>query len=189
MYYNSRFIETFKRLCLIILIALPSMLFSAVIEVGPGKTYATPQAAASVATAGDTILIFPSMYSGGNFISNLHGNENQYIYFIGVDPETVIFAGGTEGLHFSDVSYIHIEGISFTGHTGNGMNIDDGGTFDTPTHHINVVNCHFYDMGAQGNNDFLKMSGVDQFLVSGCSFKNGADGGSGIDMVGCHYGK
>jgi hypothetical protein len=189
MYYNSRFTETIKRLCLILLVTLPSVVFSAVIEVGPGKTYATPEAAALVANPGDTILIFPSIYSAGNFISNLHGNENQYIYFIGVDPETVIFAGGTEGLHFSDISYIHIEGLRFTGHTGNGMNIDDGGTFDTPTHHVRVINCHFYDMGAQGNNDFLKMSGVDQFWVSECSFVNAADGGSGIDMVGCHDGK
>ncbi len=167
----------------------PVLLFSGVIEVGPGKTYTSTQAAAQMAIPGDTILIFPSNYSGSNLISNLQGNENKYIYFLGVNAETVIFNGGHEGLHFSDVSYIQIEGISFTNHTGNAMNIDDGGTYESPTHHISVINCHFYAMGAQGNNDFLKMSGVDQFLVSESTFEIGANGGSGIDMVGCHQGK
>lgn len=189
MNIQSKFIASIKILCVLISIAFPSLVLAAVIEVGPGKPYANPQAASLIANPGDTILIFPSMYSGGNFISNLHGNEFQYIYIIGVDPETVIFQSGSQGLHFSDVSYIHIEGLSFTGHTGNGMNIDDGGSFETPTHHINVVDCHFYDMGAQGNNDFLKMSGIDYFMISGCSFINGATGGSGIDMVGCHEGQ
>ncbi len=174
---------------LVLMIILPFLSFAGVIEVGPGKTYISPQSAAQVAIPGDTILIFPSIYTGSNLVTNIHGNEGQYIYFLGVNPELVVFNGGSQGLHFSDVSYIHIEGLSFTGHTGNGMNIDDGGSFDTPTRYINVVNCHFYDMGAQGNNDFLKMSGVDDFLVSGCTFENGANGGSGIDMVGCHQGE
>lgn len=162
---------------------------AATLEVGPNKTFASPALAAQQAQPGDTILIFPSTYTGSNFISNLNGNSNAYIHFIGTNPETVIFQGGSQGMHFSQVSYIHIEGLSFTQHTGNGLNIDDGGTFSTPTHHIKIINCRFYDMGAQGNNDFLKMSGVDDFEVSGCTFQNGANGGSGIDMVGCHQGK
>ncbi|MBK9256161.1 MAG: right-handed parallel beta-helix repeat-containing protein [Saprospiraceae bacterium] len=163
--------------------------FATTLEVGPGKSYSSPAQAAQNAQPGDTVLIFPSIYTGSNLISNLHGNANAYIYFLGTNSETVIFQGGSQGLHFSQVSYIHIEGLSFTKHTGNGMNIDDGGTFATPTHHVKIINCRFYDMGAQGNNDFLKMSGVDHFDVVGCTFRNGANGGSGIDMVGCHQGK
>lgn len=163
--------------------------YAATLEVGPGKSYSSPAQAAQNALPGDTVLIFPSIYTGSNLISNLHGNATEYIYFIGTHPETVIFQGGSQGLHFSQVSYIHIEGLSFTKHTGNGMNIDDGGTFATPTHHVKIIDCRFYDMGAQGNNDFLKMSGVDHFEVVGCTFRNGANGGSGIDMVGCHQGK
>lgn len=165
---------------------LPHNLYSKILEVGPGKTYPTPSAAISNVLPGDTILIFPNTYSGGYFIENLHGNENNYIYFIGINVETVVFKGNSQSFHFSDVSYIQIENISITGQTGNGMNIDDGGTYATPTHHINILNCRFYDMGAQGNNDMLKLSGVNNFLVTECIFRNGATGGSGIDMVGCH---
>jgi pectate lyase len=163
-------------------------IFAVTLEVGPGKPYATPSQAAQDANPGDTVLIFPSTYSGGNFIGDLHGNSSELIYFIGVDVETVIFSGGSQGLHFSEVSYIKIANLSFTLHTGNAMNIDDGGTFETPTHHIYIENCKFYNMGASGNNDFLKMSGVDDFEVWDCSFETGAAGGSGIDMVGCHEG-
>ena len=53
MYYNSRFIDTIKRLCLTLLVALPSVVFSAVIEVGPGKTNGNPQAASLVAAPGN----------------------------------------------------------------------------------------------------------------------------------------
>lgn len=39
-----------------------------------------------------------------------------------------------------------------------------------------------------GNNDLLKLSGVDDFEIRNCRFINGSPGGSGIDMVGCHNG-
>jgi hypothetical protein len=158
------------------------------LEVGPGKTYTSPAAAANVAQPGDTVLIFPNTYAGGNFISNRHGTSTAYIYFIGVDLQTVIFQGGSQAFHFSDVSYIKIQNITLQGQTGNGLNIDDGGTFDTPTHHIEFHNCIFRNMNASGNNDLLKMSGVDDFLIYNCTFLNGSAGGSGLDMVGCHSG-
>jgi hypothetical protein len=43
-------------------------------------------------------------------------------------------------------------------------------------------------MDATGNNDLLKLSGLDDFSIESCQFVNGAEGGSGIDMVGCHNG-
>ena len=157
-------------------------------EVGPGKTYASPALAANAAQAGDTILIYPSTYVGGNFIGNKHGQANAYIYFIGVDTSTVLFQGSSQAFHFSDVSYIHIENITVIGQTGNGINIDDGSSFESPSHHIVIRNCRFLNMNASGNNDLLKMSGVDNFEISQCVFRNGSAGGSGIDMVGCHQG-
>ncbi len=162
--------------------------YALVLEVGPGRPYAQPNEAAAVAFPGDTILIYPSTYRGTFFITDLHGTPDEWITFIGLDRDAVIFEGGTEGLHFSDVSYIRIEKLTFTGQTGNGMNIDDAGTFETPSHHVIIRDCAFRDMGATGNNDFLKLSGLDSFEVSHCYFENGAAGGSGIDMVGCHDG-
>lgn len=157
-------------------------------EVGPGKQYTTPALAANAAVAGDTILIYPNTYTGGHFISNKHGTSDNYIHFIGVDVNTVIFQGSSQAFHFSDVSYIKIENITIQGQTANGINIDDGGTFDSPTHHVYIKNCVFRNMNASGNNDLLKMSGVDDFAISNSVFLNGSGGGSGIDMVGCHRG-
>jgi len=42
--------------------------------------------------------------------------------------------------------------------------------------------------GDSGNNDLLKLSGLDYFEIRNCEFRNGAEGGSGIDMVSCHHG-
>lgn len=176
---------------LVIMLLVFSIVLSeaATLEVGPGKPYASVVDASDDALPGDTILVFPGDYSGSFFISELHGTESNPIYILGTDAETVVFNGGFQGMQLSQVSYIHIQNLSFTGHTANALNIDDGSTLETPTHHVYIFNCHFYDMGADGNNDFLKLSGVDYFEVSGCSFVNGAAGGSGIDMVGCHQGE
>ncbi len=179
----------FKVLFTFFLMIFYPSLYATTLEVGQDKTYASPAQAAPHAMPGDTILIFPGIYTNIDIISNMHGQPGSYIYIMGTDAETVIFQGGSQGMHFSQVSYIQISDLSFTLHTGNGLNIDDAGTFDTPSHHIRIINCHFYNMGAQGNNDFLKMSGVDDFEVLFCTFINGADGGSGIDMVGCHNGE
>lgn len=160
-----------------------------ILEVGVGKEYSSVANAAVDVLAGDTILVFPGNYSGSNLISELHGTEDNYIYIIGEISGNVVFQGGSLGIQLSKVSYIHIENFRFTGHTGNSLNIDDGGAEEElRSHHIRIINCHFYDMGASGNNDFLKMSGVDNFEVNDCTFLNGAAGGSGIDMVGCHNG-
>jgi hypothetical protein len=166
----------------------PVLLVGKTLEVGPGKPFSSPAAAKNFVLPGDTILIFPNVYPGGNLIDNLHGEADKYIYFIGINVESVIFQGNSQAFHFSDVSYLRIENISITGQTGNGMNIDDGGTFDTPSHHIHLKNCRFFDMAAQGNNDLLKLSGLDHFIIEKCIFLNGASGGSGADMVGCHHG-
>ncbi|MBK9982774.1 MAG: hypothetical protein IPP15_10180 [Saprospiraceae bacterium] len=62
------------------------------------------------------------------------------------------------------------------------------GTYATPAHHIKFENCTFRNIDATGNNDLLKLSGLDSFEIRHCVFLNGADGGSGMDMVGCHDG-
>ena len=77
--------------------------------------------------------------------------------------------------------------IKVKGYPANGINIDDGGTFETPSHHIFLDNITILNTGPTGNRDALKMSGVDQFVVKNCRFEGW--GGSGIDLVGCHSGK
>jgi hypothetical protein len=45
------------------------------------------------------------------------------------------------------------------------------------------------DVGPTGNRDGIKLSGVDDFRVEGCTIERWGSGGSGIDMVGCHRGE
>lgn len=158
------------------------------LHVGPSRTYANPANAAAAAKPGDTILIHPASYRGPYFISNLKGRPDAWIFIKGTQRDQVIFDGGSESMHFSDAEYLHISNITVQGQTGNGMNIDDSGSFESPTKHVILDNCVFRDMAASGNNDLLKLSGLDSFLIQNCLFQNGATGGSGIDMVGCHAG-
>jgi hypothetical protein len=160
-----------------------------IIEVCPDCQYNNLQPAAQIAKPGDTILIHEGIYPGGNYISNLSGTSDKFIFIMSADGEEAIFRGGSSGFQLSDPSFLHISGLIFEGQTGNGVNIDDGGTYETPAHHIIIENCHWRNMNASGNNDMLKLSGLDSFLIINCTFINGADGGSGIDMVGCHDGE
>jgi hypothetical protein len=156
------------------------------LHVGAGQPYATLPAAAADAEPGDTILIHGGTYPGGIYIENLQGTPAAWIHIRAVEGDTVIYRGGTNAWQFTDAAYLHIYGIIFREQTGNGVNFDDGGTYDTPAHHVIFETCEFRDINAAGNNDLLKLSGVDSFEVRHCYFLNGAAGGSGIDMVGCH---
>ncbi len=175
-------------LTIISLLFLLSSLQGSTLHVGSGQPYATLSQAAAVAVPGDTILIHAGVYSGGIFISQLQGTARAWITILAVPGEEVIFQGGTNAWQFSDAAYLLIRGITVQQQIGNGMNFDDGGSYETPAHHIIWEHCTFRDMNASGNNDLLKMSGVDHFEIRYCLFLNGAGGGSGIDMVGCHHG-
>ena len=165
-----------------------SPLFANSFHVGEGYQYATLSQAIPGVGAGDTIYIHEGFYPGGVFIEGLQGREKSPVIIRSWYGDRVVFEGGTEALHLSDVAWLKIIDLEFRGQTGNGVNIDDGGSYDTPSHHVAINYCYFSDMAASGNNDFLKLSGVDSFSVSSCQFSNGARGGSGIDMVGCHAG-
>ncbi|MCB0629541.1 MAG: right-handed parallel beta-helix repeat-containing protein [Saprospiraceae bacterium] len=159
-----------------------------VLPVGPERSYINLQQAAAHAQAGDTLLFDPGVYPGDQSISALQGRADRYIYLLAADKGSVVISGGQTGWHFSDVHYLHIEGFVFAEQTGNGLNVDDGSDYTLPAHHISIINCTFRDIRATGNSDLLKLSGVDDFQVMDCRFENGAKGGSGIDMVGCHRG-
>lgn len=159
-----------------------------ILEVGPGKPYGTIVEAAQQAGPGDTILVAPGSHPGGGYISGLKGQPGAWITLRGAGADPVTVLGGNNALQLSDPAWLVIENFRFREQTGNGLNIDDGGTFDTPALHIHIRSCLFEDMAVSGNNDLLKLSGLDSFLVEDCHFENGATGGSGIDMVGCHHG-
>lgn len=173
---------------------LPVLIFlfdyagAATLHVGAGQSYPNLPAAVNAVMPGDTILVHAGSYSGGLYFADLQGNANKWITIRNAPGETVIFEGGSNAIQLTDPVYLHVRGLVFQHQTGNGVNVDDGGTYDTPAQHVIFEDCIFRDMSASGNNDLLKLSGLDHFEIRNCTFQNGAAGGSGIDMVGCHHG-
>ena len=137
--------------------------------------------------AGTTIILAPGIYRGGVYLSDLHGTAKSRIVIQGADAnDPPVFAEGTQAFHLADCSYVTLRNLKATGFPTNGINIDDGGAYETPAHHILIENVTIIDTGPTGNHDALKLSGLDWFTVRHCRFEGW--GGSGIDMVGCHHG-
>ena len=137
--------------------------------------------------AGTLISIAPGNYRGGIYVRGAAGTEREPIVIEGRDPNRPpVFHGGAQALHLSDCSYVTLRHLVVKGFPRNGINVDDGGTYKTPAHHITIEFVAFLDTGPRGNLDGLKMSGVDRFAVRNCRFEGW--GGSAIDMVGCHHG-
>jgi len=185
---NSQFSILSMRLSLVFAILLPLSLSAMVRHVGPGQTYANLTQAVAVVVPGDTIEIHAGTYPGGLFFANLQGTATQWITIRNAPGDVVIFEGGSNAIQLSDPAYMRWQGLIFQHQTGNGFNLDDGGSYSSPAHHVVFDGCTFRDMNATGNNDLLKLSGLDSFEVRNCRFLNGAAGGSGVDMVGCHDG-
>ncbi|NND31283.1 MAG: hypothetical protein HKN76_01745 [Saprospiraceae bacterium] len=176
-------------LCLLLIWQTTITALGKTIAVGLGGDFATLEAAESSIIAGDTVLLLDGVFSDGTqFLTQLNGTVNAPIVIRAQSSHGAIFQGGTEAIHLVNCSFIELNGLVIQQQTGNGINIDDGGDYTTPTHHISIVNCIFQNMSGSGNNDLLKLSGLDDFLIKNCAFINGSPGGSGIDMVGCHQG-
>lgn len=144
--------------------------------------------AVPLVSPGDTIRFQKGIYPGMQIIKLLKGTDKAWITLFASVSDSVVIRGGTTSWQLTDPAYVLIEGFIFEEQTANGMNIDDGGDYSTPAHHLTIKNCIFRNIKATGNNDILKLSGLDYFDITGCQFLNGSPGGSGIDMVGCHEG-
>ncbi len=148
------------------------------------STTAGFSAALANAQPGDSILLMPGNYGGGHFRAGL----NQVTIRSQDAENPAIIQGGVNGIQLSDASNVVIEDLVFEAQTGNGINIDDGGSFDTPATDITLRNMTVRDMNALGNNDGIKLSGVTGFLIDRVVVENWGDGGSAVDPVGSHNG-
>lgn len=139
------------------------------------------------AQPGWRIVIAPGKYRPEVHVANVLGTAEAPIVIEGADAKKKpLFEGGGVGLQLSDCAYVTLRNIAVRGQSGNGINIDDGGTFDTPAHHITLEGIEVSDIGPKGNRDPIKLSGVDDLTIRGCTFEGW--GGQAIDMVGCHRG-
>jgi hypothetical protein len=139
------------------------------------------------ASAGTVIRLAPGRYQPGVFVANLQGTGERPIVIEGADPDRPpLFEGGKVAWQLSDCAHLVLRNIAVRGQQANGINIDDGGSYDTPSHHLVLEQIHVSDVGPQGNFDGIKLSGVDDFTVRDCTVEGW--GGQAIDMVGCHRG-
>ncbi|KAF0245371.1 MAG: hypothetical protein FD180_1686 [Planctomycetota bacterium] len=141
------------------------------------------------AKPGATILLAAGEYGGGFYFENVKGEPKNPVVIAAADPENPpVFKGGNSAMHFTDAAHLELRDLVVTGATANGLNFDDGGSSDTPSHHIVLRGLKVTDVGARGNEDGVKLSGIDDFRVENCAFERWGAGGSAIDMVGCHRG-
>ncbi len=148
------------------------------------KPFATIGAGLAAVKPGDRLVIHAGTYPGGAFAANLQGTAAQPIEITGAPGEAKPhIQGGVEGLHLTDPTYVIVSNLEVSGQSGNAINVDDGGSYATPAHHVVFRGLDVHDV-ATGNHDGLKMSGVEDALVVDSTFRR--IGGQMVDMVGCH---
>ena len=147
------------------------------------------QQAVAKAQPGTRIVIAPGTYEGGLTFTRLQGSKDQPIVLAAADPaRPPVIQGGGSCLHLSDPAYVELHHLVLTKGRENGLNIDDGGSPESPAHHVVLRGLVVRDIGSDRNHDGIKLSGVDDFQVEDCTVERWGQRGSAIDMVGCHNG-
>jgi hypothetical protein len=141
-------------------------------------------AALDAAEPGDEIVLKPGSYGGGLYRENLRD-----VTIRSADVENpAIIEGGGYGLMLSDPQNVVLASLVFQNQDQNGINIDDGGSPETPAHDITLIGVTVRDIKETGNHDGIKLAGVRNFVIDGVRVENWGTGGSAIDFVGCHHG-
>jgi Right handed beta helix region len=162
---------------------------SGVLRAADGATVTASDAAGAIralaeAKPGATILLAPGSY-GTIRASGVRGAEKQPVTLRAADPkQPPVFEKVPVGMHLSKCAYLVLRDLVVRGAANNGVNIDDGGDAENPSHHVVLENVRVSEVGPRGNRDALKLSGVTDLVVRNCAFEGW--GGSAIDMVGCH---
>jgi len=124
---------------------------------------------------GARILVAAGTYEGGLYASGVRGAAGQPIVIAAADPaRPPVFRGGESGIQLSDVEHVELRDLVVREASGNGVNVDDGGRLGAPSHHVVLRNLRVADIGSTGNQDALKLSGVEDFRIEGCTLSAGA---------------
>jgi hypothetical protein len=158
-----------------------------------GSPFATISRAVEDATPGTAVRVHEGTYGGGVYLADVAGAPSAPIWIGGVEGEArPLIEGGGEGLHLTRASYVVIHDLEVANALHNGINCDDGGDYGDPmaTHHVTFRRLGIHDIGTGGNEDCLKLSGLDDYWVVLSEFARCGGGlsGSGVDHVGCHHG-
>ncbi len=150
-----------------------------------GAPLRTIRAAADRATPGTRVNVAAGLYPAVA-LGRVQGEASRPIAFVARGAATIEARSGS-GWSMSDPSYVVIDGFTIQNTAAHGMNLDDGGTFDSPAHHLVLRNLTIRNAGSGGNHDCIKLSGISDFWVLGSDVSD-CDRGEIIDMVGCHRG-
>jgi hypothetical protein len=145
------------------------------------------------ATPGTAVVIHAGNYAADLYLDGVQGSEGAPIWIGGAEGEArPVIAGGGEAIHLTRPRYLILHDLEITGASGNGINIDDGGQYDDEdaARYLGVRRVAIHDIGGGGNEDCLKLSGLNDYFVVDSEFRRcgGGGAGSGIDHVGCHRG-
>ena len=146
--------------------------------------------AVRIAKPGDVLKLASGITIQGGFeLREIHGTKAAPVILKAEDSQKPpVFEGGGSGVHITRCSYLTIDGLHLKGATGNGINVDNGGSQTTTSRGITLLNLVVSNVGPNGNSDGIKLSGLDDFNVENCRIVDWGNGGSAIDMVGCHDG-
>lgn len=135
---------------------------------------------------GSIVRIAPGNYQPGLSARDVRGTAQKPVLIEALDPENPpVFEGGNEAWHLTDVSHFTLRGLVCRKQKNNGINIDDGGSIETPSEHVTLDQLHIEDTGPDGNFDAIKCSGVEHLKITACRISGW--GGQAIDFVGCHH--
>lgn len=150
------------------------------------------RAAVAAAKPGTRVLLAGGDYGAGYRFADLRGEPGRPIVIAAADSKNPpVFSGGNVAIHLSNPAYVELHGLVITRMAQNGLNLDDGAAAAQPESARGIVlrGLRVSDIGAEGNNDGLKLSGLWDFRIEDCVIERwGTKGGSAIDMVGCHRG-
>ncbi len=155
--------------------------------------YATLDRAADDAVPGTAIRIHAGTYTDHAWIADLAGTADAPIWIGGAPGEArPVFDGASEAIHLVRPRYVIVHDVEVQNALYNGINADDGGDYDNPeaARYLVFRDLYIHDVGGSGNQDCLKLSGVNDYWVLDSEFAHcgGSMSGSGIDHVGCHRG-
>lgn len=158
-----------------------------------GSPFATIGHAAGLATPGTAVVVHAGTYAGDAYIADLAGSAGAPIWIGGAAGEArPVISGGGNAIHLVRARYVIVHDLEVTGQTANGINCDDGGDYanELAAHDVVFRNLYIHDVGSGGNQDCLKLSGLNDYFVLDSEFTvcGGGGSGSGVDHVGCHRG-
>ncbi len=158
----------------------------------PASPFATVTHAAGLATPGTAIVLAEGVHAGGIFLSDLAGTADAPIWIGGAAGTRPVLEGGNTAMQVVRGRYLVVHDLEVRGSADNGLNFDDGGDVDDAeaAHHVLFRDLYIHDIGGDGNQDCLKLSGLCDYQVLDSEMHDcgGGGSGSGIDHVGCHRG-